>query len=148
MKTIKEQILEDIKQAMKDKDSKKRDALRMLSSAFKQVEVDKRIVLNDEECIAILKTQLKQREDAKDSYESANRDDLLQQELFEIEIIKAYLPAQLSQEELEAKVKEIIKQVGASSLKDLGKVMQASSSISDVATGKRISLMAKKLLSD
>ena len=130
--SIKDSIMADIKEAMKSGDSTKRDALRTLHSALKQVEIDKRIVLSDEDCIGILKTALKQREDAKESYE--------------ISLILQYLPKQLDDNELENAIKEIIEKVGAKDSKDLGKVMGAAKSLNAVATGKRISDMAKKLL--
>ena len=138
--SIKDSIMADIKEAMKSGDSTKRDALRTLHSALKQVEIDKRIVLSDEDCIGILKTALKQREDAKESYLNANRQDLADKESYEIALILQYLP------KLENAIKEIIEKVGAKDSKDLGKVMGAAKSLNAVATGKRISDMAKKLL--
>ena len=89
--SIKDSIMADIKEAMKSGDSTKRDALRTLHSALKQVEIDKRIVLSDEDCIGILKTALKQREDAKESYLNANRQDLADKESYEIALILQYL---------------------------------------------------------
>lgn len=143
---IKEAIMTDIKEAMKSGDSKKRDALRTLHSALKQVEIDKRIILSDEDCISILKTALKQREDAKDSYIKAQRHDLADKESYEIALIMQYLPKQLDDNELENAIKDIIEKTGAKDSKDLGKVMSEAKSLNAVATGKRISDMAKKLL--
>lgn len=143
---IKEAIMADIKEAMKSGDSKKRDALRTLHSALKQVEIDKRIILSDEDCISILKTALKQREDAKDSYIKAQRHDLADKESYEIALIMQYLPKQLDDNELENAIKDIIEKTGAKDSKDLGKVMSEAKSLNAVATGKRISDMAKKLL--
>ncbi len=144
---IKDLLMHDIKEAMKNGDVAKRDALRTLHAALKQVEVDKRIVLCDEECISILRTALKQREDAKESYIKANRQDLANKEEFEISLIMQYLPQQLNDMELESKIKAIIAEIKAESMKDLGKVMGAAKTLNQVATGKRISEMAKKLLS-
>lgn len=144
---IKDLLIHDIKEAMKNGDVAKRDALRTLHAALKQVEVDKRIVLCDEECISILRTALKQREDAKESYIKANRQDLANKEEFEISLIMQYLPQQLNDMELESKIKAIIAEIKAESMKDLGKVMGAAKTLNQVATGKRISEMAKKLLS-
>ncbi|WP_104747018.1 GatB/YqeY domain-containing protein [Helicobacter bilis] len=144
--SIKDSIMADIKEAMKSGDNAKRDALRTLHSALKQVEIDKRIVLSDDDCIGILKTALKQREDAKESYLNANRQDLADKESYEIALILQYLPKQLDDNELENAIKEIIEKVGAKDSKDLGKVMGAAKSLNAVATGKRISDMAKKLL--
>lgn len=144
---IKDLLIHDIKEAMKNGDVAKRDALRTLHAALKQVEVDKRIVLRDEECISILRTALKQREDAKESYIKANRQDLANKEEFEISLIMQYLPQQLNDMELESKIKAIIAEIKAESMKDLGKVMGAAKTLNQVATGKRISEMVKKLLS-
>lgn len=143
---IKEKIMADIKEAMKSGDTSKRDALRTLHSALKQVEIDKRIVLSDDDCIGILKTALKQREDAKESYIKAQRQDLADKEVYEINLIMQYLPEQLDDNALESAIKEIIEKVGAKDSKDLGKVMGMAKSLNAVATGKRISDMAKKLL--
>ncbi len=143
---IKDSMMADIKEAMKSGDTAKRDALRTLHSALKQVEVDKRIVLSDDDCISILKTALKQREDAKDSYLKAQRLDLAEKESFEIDIIMQYLPRQLDDVELESAVRQIIERVGAKDSKDFGRVMGATKEISPVATGKRISEMVKKCL--
>ena len=144
--SIKNRLMDDIKEAMKAKDNARRDALRTLHSALKQVEIDKRIELSDEDCINILKTALKQREDARDSYVGAGRQDLADKESYEIGLIMQYLPRQLDDSELEAALKEIIARVGAKDSKDLGKVMGAAKELNSVATGKRISQMAKTLL--
>lgn len=146
MSQIKTKMMQDLKESMKSGDTFRRDTLRMLNASFKQVEVDERIELDDARVAQILKTALKQREDALQSYLQAQREDLIQKERGEIDIILAYLPRQLSDEELEKKVQELIQQTCAEGLKDIGKVMSASKALSDVASGKRISEMAKKLL--
>ena len=147
MSAIKEKMAQDLKEAMKSGETFKRDTLRLLNSALKQVEVDKRIVLSDEDVISILKSAFKQREDARESYLNAKRDDLAQKEKQEMDIILSYLPKQLSDEELRDAVKGIIAEVGAKDGKDLGKVMGAAKKLSAIADGKRISAMAKELLS-
>ncbi len=144
--SIKDLMMADIKEAMKSGNTLKRDALRTLHSALKQVEVDKRIILSDDDCIKILKTALKQREDAKESYLKAQRQDLADKESFEIDIIMQYLPKQLDDNELESAIKKIIEEVGAKDSKDFGKVMSATKDLNPVATGKRISEMVKKIL--
>ncbi|MDO8453050.1 MAG: GatB/YqeY domain-containing protein, partial [Sulfurimonas sp.] len=96
--SLRETINNDVKEAMKAKDAKKRDALRLLTSAFKQIEVDERKELSDEDVIKIIQTQIKRRNDAATQYRDAGRDDLLRIELDEIEIYTPYLPAQLSDE--------------------------------------------------
>lgn len=133
---------------MKAKDTQKRDALRLLNSAFKQIEVDERKELTDEDVIKIIQKQVKQRNDSIEQYKEAGRDDLVAKEQLEIDYYKAYLPAQLSDEELENTLKEIITQVGAASMKDMGKVMGAATKqLSGKADGKRINQTVKKLLS-
>lgn len=133
---------------MKAKDNKKRDALRLLSSALKQVEVDERRELSDDDVIKIIQSQVKRRDDAATQYRDAGRDDLMQKELDEIACYKEYLPAQLSDGELQEALKVIIAKVGATTIKDIGKVMGAASKeLSGKADGKRINECAKTLLS-
>jgi len=145
--TLKEQISSDIKEAMKAKDVERRDALRLLSSAMKQVEVDERKELSDEDVIAIIQKQIKQRNDAAAQYKAAGRDELYDKEVAEIAVFETYLPAQLSDSELESAVKAIIEKTGASSMKDMGKVMGlAGKELAGQADGKRISGCVKALL--
>ena len=142
------QIKDDIKTAMKAKETEKRDALRLLDSALKQIEVDERKELNDDDVMAIIAKQIKQRNDAAAQYKDAGRDDLLQKELSEIAIFETYLPAQLSDDELADVLKGIIAEVGAESMKDMGKVMGAAKAkIGSQADGKRINECVKSLLS-
>lgn len=144
---LRETINQDVKDAMKAKDTKKRDALRLLTSAFKQIEVDERKVLTDEEVIKIIQTQVKRRNDAAAQYKDAGRDDLLQIELDEIAFYQPYLPVQLSDDELTKAIKELIAKVGATTIKDMGKVMGiASKELSGKADGKRINECVKSLL--
>ncbi len=145
---LKDQIKNEVKEAMKAKDTVRRDALRLLTSAFKQVEVDERIELDDAATLKIIQKQVKQRHDSLTQYKEAGRDDLAEKEQTEITIFEAYLPKQLSDEELTEKIKEVIAQVGAESMKDIGKVMgMASKSLNGLADGKRINTCAKALLS-
>jgi hypothetical protein len=145
---LKETINQDVKDAMKAKDSKKRDALRLLMSAFKQIEVDERKELSDEDVVKIIQTQIKRRNDAASQYKDAGRDELMQTELDEIAYYVSYLPKQLSDEELTSALKDIISKVGATTPKDIGKVMgMASKELSSIAEGKRISECVKSLLS-
>jgi uncharacterized protein YqeY len=145
--TLRETINQHVKDAMKARDNKKRDALRLLTSAFKQIEVDERKELSDDDVIKIIQTQVKRRNDAASQYKDAGRDDLMQIELFEIATYTVYLPAQLSDDELSSALKDIITKVGASTIKDMGKVMgMASKELSSKADGKRINEFVKKLL--
>ena len=146
--SLKEQINNDIKEAMKARDNLKRDALRLLSSAFKQIEVDERKELSDDDVIRIIQKQIKQRNDAISQYTDAGRLELAAKEQSEIEYYEPYLPKQLSDEELTEALKNIISQTGATSLKEIGKVMGvASKELSGKVDGKRINECAKTLLS-
>ncbi len=146
--SLKEQIQNEVKEAMKAKDTVRRDALRLLTSAFKQIEVDERIELDDEATLKIIQKQVKQRQDAASQYKDAGRDDLYDKEMAEIAIYEEYLPKQLDDAELEARIKTIIANVGAESMKDIGKVMgTASKELNGIADGKRINQCAKALLS-
>lgn len=141
--SIREQILADIKEAMKAKDEFKRDTLRTLNAALKQVEVDQRIEMTDEIVLPLLQKEIKKRADSVELYIKGAREDLAKKEQGEIELIKAYLPAQLSDEELKEKIKKIIERAG----KNLGAVMKmAKDEIGASAEAKRISMIAKELL--
>ena len=141
--SIREQILADIKEAMKAKDEFKRDTLRTLNAALKQVEVDQRIEMTDEVVLPLLQKEIKKRADSVELYLKGAREDLAKKEQSEIELIKAYLPAQLSDDELKEKIKSIIEKVG----KNLGAVMKmAKDEIGASAEAKRISMVAKELL--
>ena len=121
---LREQILEDIKSAMKSGDTFKRDALRMVNAALKQVEVDERIKLSDERVISILQKEIKSRVDSVEAYKKGGRDDLVKKEQGEIELIKTYLPAELSDDELKDEIKKIISETGACGMKFMGEVMK------------------------
>jgi uncharacterized protein YqeY len=144
---LKEQILDDIKSAMKSKENFKRDTLRFLHAAIKQVEIDKRIELNDGDIIQIIQKSIKQRNDSISQYKEANRDELVEKEENEIKILEQYLPKQVNDEELKQIIKDIIKDVNATSKKDMKNVMsKAREILSGQADGKRISQMVGSLL--
>ena len=141
------QIKSDIKDAMRAKDTQKRDTLRNIQVAVKDIEVNERREVTDADVEAILVKYAKQREDAMAQFKEAGRNDLVEKEKAELDIIKAYLPEQMSDEELEATLKEIVAQTGATTMKDMGKVMGAAkSAIGSKADGGRINLCVKKLL--
>ena len=141
------QIKNDIKDAMRAKETVKRDTLRNIQAAVKQIEVDERRDVTDADLEAIMMKYLKQREDAKTQFADAGRDDLVAKEDAEIAIVKAYLPEPMDDTELEAVLKEVIASVGAQSMKDMGKVMGAAKgAIGSRADGGRINQMVKKLL--
>ena len=142
------QIKSDIKDAMRAKETQKRDTLRNIQVAVKDIEVNERREVTDADVEAILVKYAKQREDAMAQFKEAGREDLVESELAELEIIKAYLPEQMNDAELEATIKEIVAQVGATSMKDMGKVMgSAKSTIGSRADGGRINTIVKSLLS-
>ncbi len=121
--SIKDKILEDMKTAMRGQEKDRLGTIRLILAALKQREVDERIVLSDEQIIAILNKMIKQRRDSISQFEAGNRADLAQKEKEEIRIIQQYLPAQLSEAEIEQAVSAAIQEAGASSAKDMGKVM-------------------------
>ena len=144
---LKDKILADIKQAMKDKDNFKRDALRFLHSAIKQVEIDSRKDLDDSEIIKIIQKSIKQRNDSIEQYKQADRSELIEKEQNEVTLLETYLPTQLSDDELKKEVAEIISSVGATDKKDIGKVMGvASKKLAGIADGARINKAAQELL--
>lgn len=142
------QIKSDIKDAMRAKEMLKRDTLRNIQAAVKQIEVDERREVTDADLEAIMMKYLKQREDAKTQFAQAGRDDLVAKEDAEIAIIKPYLPEPMDDTELETVLKDVIASVDAKSMKDMGKVMGgAKAAIGSRADGGRINQMVKKLLS-
>ncbi|HEB7535805.1 TPA: GatB/YqeY domain-containing protein [Campylobacter coli] len=144
---LKEQILNDIKEAMKQKDDFKRDTLRTLNAAFKQVEVDERIELSDERILKIITSEIKKRKDAIELYSKGGREDLAQKEQKEIALFESYLPQQLSDEELQTALKELIANLGVSSLKDQGLVMkEAKAKFGARVDGKRLNVTLRELL--
>ncbi len=145
---LNEQIKSDIKVAMRAKDNAKRDTLRNIQAAIKQIEVDERRELSDSDVEAILMKYIKQREDAKAQFAQAGREDLVTKEEAEITIVKAYLPEPMDDAELESTLKAIITSIAAEGMKDMGKVMgEAKTTIGSRADGGRINQMVKKLLS-
>lgn len=145
--SLKEQLKEDLKTAMRDKQIVKRDSIRAINTMIKQIEVDERKDLNDEDVIKLIQRGIKQREEAIAQYKEASREDLASKEQEQLDIFKEYLPKQLSDEELENGMKELINEVGATTIKDMGKVMgNATKRFAGVADGKRINEMVKKLL--
>ena len=121
--SLKNRVSQDTKDAMRAKDKARLGVLRLISAAIKQKEVDERIELDDTAVLAILEKMIKQRRDSIAQYEKAGRDDLLQQEQFEVGIIQEYMPAQLSDDEINALVDDAVQASGAASMKDMGKVM-------------------------
>ncbi len=120
---IKEQIQEDMKTAMRSQEKERLATIRLILSALKQREVDERIVLTDEQILATLDKMVKQRRQSIDEFQKGNRPDLVEKEQAELVIIQKYLPAQLSEQEVKTLIENAIQQSGATSGKDMGKVM-------------------------
>lgn len=145
---LKEKLLEDLKESMKDKNVTRKNVVQMVRAAVLQVEKDKQIEVTDDQIVEIIAKEAKKRKDSISDYEKSGRQDLLDQIKEEISILEEYLPEQLSSEEVEEKVKEIITELGASSMKEMGMVMKAAKEkLGASADGKTINDVAKKLLS-
>jgi uncharacterized protein len=123
--TLREKINDDMKAAMKAREAEKLAAIRLLQAALKQKEVDERVVLTDAMVLAIIEKMLKQRKDSIDQYKAGNRLDLVAREEFEVGVLTAYMPAQLSDAEVGVILDGVIAETGATSAKDMGKVMNA-----------------------
>jgi len=121
--TLKERITEDMKAAMRASDKERLSTIRMVQAAIKQREVDERITLDDAQVIAVLEKMVKQRRESIAQFEQGGRPDLAEKEQAEIALLKTYLPAPLSEAELDALVRDAISSTGAASIKDMGKVM-------------------------
>ncbi|MCI9246463.1 MAG: GatB/YqeY domain-containing protein [Clostridia bacterium] len=148
MSMLKEKLLEDLKESMKDKNVTRKNVVQMVRAAVLQVEKDKQIEVTDDQIVEIIAKEAKKRKDSISDYEKSGRQDLLDQIKEEISILEEYLPEQLSSEEVEEKVKEIITELGASSMKEMGMVMKAAKEkLGASADGKTINDVAKKLLS-
>ena len=123
LNTLKSQIQEDVKSTMRARDQKRLTALRLITAAIKQVEIDKRIEMDDQAVLAVLDKMVKQRRDSLEQYQNAGRDDLAAQEEFELELISVYLPEALGDDELAALIRQTVADTGASSIRDMGMVM-------------------------
>jgi uncharacterized protein YqeY len=126
MATLKERITEDMKAAMRAKETERLGAIRMLTAAIKQKEVDERVELDDAGVVGIVDKLLKQRKDSIDAFQKAGRQDLADKEQAEVAVLQAYLPARLSADEIAAEVKAIVAETGAKGPADMGKVMGAA----------------------
>ncbi|WP_411885414.1 GatB/YqeY domain-containing protein [Polaromonas sp. YR568] len=125
MSALKDQITEDMKTAMRAKDSERLGTIRLLLAALKQKEVDERVVLDDAAVVAIVDKLIKQRKDSLEAFQKAERKDLADKEAAELVVLQAYLPARLSADEVTAAVKAIVAELGATGPGDMGKVMGA-----------------------
>ena len=121
--TLKNKLQQDMKDALRGGDKRSLGIIRLILAAIKQREVDERIELDDAQVTSVLDKMAKQRRDSHEQYEKAGRDDLAEQEAFELDMLKAYLPEQLGGTEIDTLIDEAIQATGASSMKDMGKVM-------------------------
>ena len=121
--SLKDRIQQDVKDAMRAKDKARLAAIRLITAAIKQREVDERIELDDAQVTAVLDKMAKQRRESISQFEKAGRDDLIAQEVMELEIILSYLPEQLGEDEINALIDSAMQATGATSIKDMGKVM-------------------------
>lgn len=146
--TLKARINDDLKTAMRGGDARRRDALRLLTAALKQREVDERVELADSDVVAIVEKLIKQRREAMVQFEKGGRQDLVENERYELDLLQAYMPQALSEAEIEAAIVEAIGSVGASSSSDMGKVMAAlKGKLAGRADMGKVSAMVKARLS-
>lgn len=144
---LKDKLLEDLKNSMKEKNVIRKNVIQMVRAAILQVEKDKKVELSDEDIINIMAKEAKKRKDSLEDYKKSNRQDLIDQIEEEIHIIEEYLPEQLTKDEIAKIVKEIINEIGATSIKDMGKVMKtAKEKIGAASDGKTINEVVRELL--
>lgn len=147
--SLKDQLLSDMKTAMKEKEAGKQrlSVVRMVRSAIKNMEIDEKKDLSDEEVIEVIAREVKQRKEAIPEYEKGNRPDIVKNLKEEIQILMHYLPEQLTEDEIRKLVKDIVEKLGATSLKDMGKVMgQLMPKTKGRADGKLVSQIVKEYL--
>ena len=120
---LKTRINDDVKTAMRSKDKERLGTLRLLTAAIKQIEVDKRIELDDEQVVAVIEKMLKQRKDSIEQFEKAGRNELAEIEIKEVAILKEFMPEQMSDADVDSLIDEAIASTGAEAMKDMGKVM-------------------------
>lgn len=144
---MKKKLLEDLKEAMKEKNEIKKNAIQMVRAGILQIEKDKGIELTDEQIIELISKEVKKRKDSIADYEKGEREDLVNQINEEISYLEKYLPKQLTEEEITVIVKQIIAELGATTMKDMGKVMKAAKEKMGVtADGKTINKVVKENL--
>ena len=145
--SLKQKLQEDLKSSMKNKDAIKKSVITLIRSSIKQYEVDNRVELQDDEIVDLIAKQLKQTRDSREEFAKAGRDDLVSKAEAEIEVLKEYLPQQLSEEELNETVIATISEVGATSMKDMKHIMSSiMPKVKGRADGKLINELVKKNL--
>lgn len=145
--SLKEQLAQDLKTSMKDKDVIRKNAVQSIRAAVLQVEKDSKVTLDDDGVIGVIAKEVKKRKDVLPDYEKSGREDLIAELKKEIEVLTGYLPSQLTQEELDGIVKDAIDRIGATSMKDMGKIMaDVMPKITGRADGGAVNLTVRKLL--
>ena len=144
---LKEKLMEDLKEAMRSKNEIKKNTVQMVRAAILQIEKDKGIQVEDDRILEIIAKEVKSKRDALKDFEKAERQDLIDQTNQEIAVLQEYLPRQLSREEIKVELEKIIKEVGATSMKDMGAIMkEAKVKMGASADGKTINEVAKEIM--
>ncbi len=144
---LKEKLMEDLKESMKNKDVIRKNTVQMVRAAILQIEKDKGIEVEDNKILEIIAKEVKTKKDALKDFEKAERQDLIEQTNQEIAILQEYLPKQLSKEEIKVELEKIIAEIGATSMKDMGEIMKAAKAkMGASADGKTINEVAKEIM--
>lgn len=144
---LKEKLMEDLKNSMKEKNVIRKNVIQMVRAAILQIEKDKGIEVDDNKILEIIAKEVKTRNDSLEDFQKGGREDLVEQAKQEIAILSEYLPKQLSREELKEKIQNIINELGATSIKEMGAVMkEAKAQIGTAADGKSINEVVRELL--
>ena len=144
---LKEKLMEDLKDSMKNKNEIRKNTVQMVRAAILQIEKDKGIQVEDDKILEIIAKEVKTKKDALKDFEKAQRQDLIDQTNKEIEILQEYLPKQLTKEEIKEKLEKIISDLGATSMKDMGAIMkEAKTQMGASADGKTINEVAKEIM--
>ena len=146
--TLADRLAEDLKQAMRDKDKIRLSVLRLVKAAVRNAEIDRRVTLGEEEIIGVLRREVKQRKESLLAIEGAGRDDLVAELNEEISILEEYLPQSLTEEQIQAIVRDVVQEVGAVSKADMGKVMPVvMKKIGGQAEGRTVNRIVQEVLS-
>ena len=144
---LKEKLMEDLKESMKNKDVIRKNTIQMVRAAILQIEKDKCIEVEDDKILEIISKEVKSKKDVLKDFEKAERQDLIDQTNQEISVLQEYLPKQLSREEIKSELEKIIAEIGATSMKDMGTIMkEAKAKMGASAEGKTINEVAKEIM--
>ena len=144
---LKEKLMEDLKESMKNKDVIRKNTIQMVRAAILQIEKDKGIEVEDDKILEIISKEVKTKKDVLKDFEKAERQDLIDQTNQEISVLQEYLPKQLSRDEVKSEVEKIIAEIGATSMKDMGAIMkEAKAKMGTSAEGKTINEVAKEIM--